>query len=414
MEKKIRLIILGLFIILVVGITSFFIYKKTDKVQHSRNDDHEHHAKNEKDSKHAEEEHNDSEEHLELTLSPEQVKRFEIKTITLTKSNFQQRITLPGQISLNENKITHVVSPVAGIVNEIFKNLGDFAVAGEPLATFQSREIADAKSAYIAALKDLTLKGEIYTREEALVKKNIITQIQFIQTANLFEKAKTELEQKKQKLLALNMTEEAIKELPEQKTQLNIHTIKSPIDGKIVERHLTHGETVSDGKQIFVVANLDTVWVNLAVPSEDLPKIKKDQKADISGHQYTMKRSGSIMYVSPVINEESRTGRAIIELDNLNMIWHPGDFVKVNVVLDEQSALLSVPNSAIQNIHGAPYVFVKISEGVFKAKPIQIKGSEQSDMVQIFEGLAENDEIVVENGFLLKAQLLKAEAEHSD
>lgn len=162
-----------------------------------------------------------------------------------------------------------------------------------------------------------------------------------------------------------------------------------------------------------MIANLDTVWINLAIPAEELPKIKKDQKVDIFAHQGELICSGFIMYSSPVINEESRTGRAVIQLDNPQHALHPGDFIKAQVVVAESSALLSLPSSATQRIDGKIVVFVKTNEHSFEAKSINIKGSEKAEFVEVIDGLKEGDDVVIKNSFLLKAELGKSEAEHA-
>ncbi|MBX9805729.1 MAG: efflux RND transporter periplasmic adaptor subunit [Alphaproteobacteria bacterium] len=354
------------------------------------------------------------EEEKIIKLSPEQVKRFGIETLKINKSSFQHRLTLPGHVELNENTITHVVPSVPGVAKEIYKGLGEVTKVGEPLATLQSRDMAEAKSAYISAHKDFALKQDLYEREEYLWKKGVKSETQFIQTRNTSENAKVNLEQKKQKLLALGMNEEKIQQLPEEKAPLNIYTIDSPIAGKVIERHITLGEVISGDKQVFVIANLDTVWVELAIPAEDLQFVKKDQKVDLFAHQGESIQSGTIMYVSPVINDESRTGKAIIQLENSKQEWHPGDFITAQVIVSEQSSYLSLPKSVIQKINEKPHVFVKRGEGIFEAKPIQIKGSDKGEFIEVMSGVQVGEELVSTNTFILKAELGKGEAEHTD
>ena len=407
-NKKILLILLALTIGLSVLISSIFLKSThTDDLTTLK-------SQNEKNN--AEKNHNPEETHedkKEIQLTDEQIKRFDIQTILLTKSHFQHRMTFPGQISLNENKITHVAASVPGMVKEIFKSLGETAKAGDALATLQSREMADVKSSYISAYKNLGLHKDLFERDEKLWKKQVKAEVQFIQTRNIYENAKITLEQSKQKLLALSMTEEQIHKLPTQESPLNIYTIDSPIDGKIIERHITLGEVITSDKQVFVIANLDTVWINLAIPAEELPKIKKDQKVDIFAHQGELLCTGFIMYVSPVINEESRTGRAVIQLENPRHELHPGDFIKAQVVVSEKSDLLSLPHSAAQRIDGKTFIFIKSKSNVFEAKSINIKGSDKGEFIEVMDGLKEGDEVVIKNSFLLKAELGKSEAEHA-
>ena len=401
-KRKLVIIMSGILILLVLLIA--FILNKSQ----SGSKVHQEHAEEKLDAHNA-----GAEEKKVVKLTSEQLNRFDIQTILLTESHFQHRINFPAQISLNENTLTHVVASVPGMVKEIFKGLGETTKAGEVLATLQSSEMAEIKSTYVSAYKNLGLQKELYERDERLWKQKIKAEIQFIQVKNLYENAKINLEQSKQKLLALSMTEAQIQKLPEQTIPLNIYTIDSPIEGKVIERHITLGEVISGNKQVFVIANLDTVWVNLAIPAEDLPKVKKDQKVEVFAHQGEKIYSGIIMYVSPVINEDSRSGRAVIQLDNKKGELHPGDFVKAQVLLSGETAILSLPNPAIQRIEGKPVVFVKGKNNLFEARPIDIRGSDKAEFIEVIGGLAQGEEIVIKNTFLLKAELGKSEAEHA-
>jgi cobalt-zinc-cadmium efflux system membrane fusion protein len=406
MEKKKLVIIISGVLVLLIPLMGF-ILKKNQSVS-KVHQEHETHGEEKSD------EHKmGGEEKKEVKLTTEQLDRFDIQTILLTESHFQHRISFPAQIALNENTLTHVVASVPGTVKEIFKGLGEPTKAGEALATLQSSEMAEVKSAYVSAYKNLGMQKELFERDERLWKKRIKAEIQFIQVKNLYENAKINLEQSKQKLLALSMTESQIQKLPEQTIPLNIYTIDSPIDGKVIERHITLGEVISGNKQVFVIANLDTVWVNLAIPAEDLPKIKKNQKVEVTAHQGEKVYSGIIMYVSPVINEDSRSGRAIIQLDNKKGELHPGDFVKAQVLLNGETAILSLPNPAIQRIEGKSVVFVKGKNHLFEARSIDIRGSDKAEFVEVVGGLAQGEEIVIKNTFFLKAELGKSEAEHA-
>jgi cobalt-zinc-cadmium efflux system membrane fusion protein len=305
------------------------------------------------------------------------------------------------------------VASVPGVVAKVYKNLGEDVKVGEPLALIESREMAEAKSAYISVYKDLTLKKDLLDREEKLWKMKVKAETELLKTRNNYETTKIDLEQKKQKLLALGMNESEIDKLFSQETPLNFYTIEAPINGKILERHISLGEIINSDRQLFVVANLNKVWVNLSISAQDLPLIKKSQQVELYPSNGIAPLSSTLMYVSPVISEESRTGRAIIEIDNTQNTWHPGDFVSAQVILDEKSLFISIPSAAVQKIKGDSYVFVKSGDNQFEAKKISISGTEIGQFIQIKEGLDEGDEIAITNTFLLKAELGKSEAEHS-
>ena len=353
------------------------------------------------------------EEKMLITLDEKKISKLNIKTLKVTASHYQKRITFPGQVSLNENSVIHIVASVPGVVTKVFKNLGEEVKAGESLALIESREMAEAKSAYISVYKELVLKQDLLKREEKLWKMKIKAETEFLKTRNAFETVKIDLEQKKQKLLALSMKESEIEKLPSQNIPLNLYTIESPINGKILERHTSLGEIINSERQLFVVANLDKVWINLSISAQDLPAIKKGQQVDLYASNGMPPISSTLMYVSPVISEESRAGRAIVEIDNTQGTWHPGDFVSAQIILDEKSPFISIPAAAVQKIKGDAYVFTKSGATQLEAKKIIIHGMETGQFIQVKEGIGEGDEIIINDTFSLKAELGKSEAEHS-
>ncbi|MBX9697328.1 MAG: efflux RND transporter periplasmic adaptor subunit [Alphaproteobacteria bacterium] len=358
-------------------------------------------------------EHNAPKKAESVKLSNEQQGKFDIRTLVLKKENFQHRLTFPGQITLNENKIAHVIAPVPGVVKQILKGLGESVKQGDALVVLQSREMSEAKSSFVIAHKNVLLQKDLLEREEKLWRRRFTAEIRYIQAKNSYEAAKVSLEQAKQKLMALSLSLKQIDQLTTENQAFNLYTVYAPMNGNIIERDINIGENITGEKQIFVVAQLDTVWINLAISAEDLHKIKQNQSADIISRQDGRTYPGKITYISPVIDQNSRTGRAIIEINNTKQELHPGDFIKAQVITGDQSGLLSLPNTAIQRIDGQSVVFVKISDETFEGRTINIKGSDKSEFVEILSGLKEGDEIAVSNTYMLKAELGKNEAEHA-
>ncbi len=114
---------------------------------------------------------------------------------------------------LNENNVTHVVASVPGIVKYIYQNLGESVEKGEHLVSIKSQEMAEARAAYLAAYKHIELKADLFKREEKLWNMEVRAEIEFLEIRNIVETARIQLEQTKQKLLALGITEEEIREI---------------------------------------------------------------------------------------------------------------------------------------------------------------------------------------------------------
>jgi cobalt-zinc-cadmium efflux system membrane fusion protein len=181
--------------------------------------------------------------------------------------------------------------------------------------------------------------------------------------------------------------------------------MKSFISGTVIDKHMTLGEVHSEDVDAFVVADLDTVWVNLSIYQMNLPKVRVGQKVVISAGQGVSDAKGVISYISPSVDEHTRTATARVVLPNHGGRWRPGLFVQGRITIEEKEVALSVPKSALQTMHEQTVVFVEDQEG-FRAEPIEI-GRVNDTSVEVLFGLVPGQKYVSKGGFVLKAQLLK-------
>lgn len=183
------------------------------------------------------------------------------------------------------------------------------------------------------------------------------------------------------------------------------YQMKSFIDGTVIEKHMTLGEVLSEDAQAFVIADLDTVWVNLAIYQMHLQKVRVGQKVVISAGQGAPDAKGVISYVSPSVDEHTRTATARVVLPNRGGRWCPGLFVEGRITVEESEVATLVPTSALQTLDGQTVVFVQESED-FRVHPVEI-GRANETWTEILSGLAPGQKYVSKGGFVLKAELLK-------
>lgn len=187
------------------------------------------------------------------------------------------------------------------------------------------------------------------------------------------------------------------------------YSLKTLIDGVILAKHLTRGEAIDREKQAFVVANLSTVWVDLAVYQKDLDRIVLGQRVRIDAVNDGPGADGAISYLTPDVDQVTRTATARVVLENPDRKFRPGMFVTAHT-LDATMADLAIPRDAVQSFEGRPTVFVDTPVG-FVPRAVTL-GREGNLRVEILAGLVQGEQIAVKNTFLLKAELAKAEAEH--
>ena len=157
----------------------------------------------------------------------------------------------------------------------------------------------------------------------------------------------------------------------ESEASLTRYEIVAPLAGTVIEKHLNVGEFVKDDTEIFHVADLRTVWVNLQVPPEDLLRVEKGQRVRLSAGASLPEAEGTVSYIGAVVVADTRTVPVRVELPNPEGRWRPGLFVTASLTTKETTASVLVPQAAIQTIEGTPTVFVQTQEG-FEARPVTL------------------------------------------
>jgi membrane fusion protein, heavy metal efflux system len=330
---------------------------------------------------------------------------------TLTK-----RIRVPGSIVPSGDHIARVAVRLLGTVAELRKRLGDSVQAGEVVAVIESREVADAKSEYLAARLVFDLQQTLFSRSQRLFDGKVLSENDYLRARTSFEDARVKHEIARQKLFALSLTAEQIDALPQQPVEtLRRQELRAPISGRIAERRVELGSLVGrEGleSELFVIVDLSEVWAELAVSPSDLANIGEGQPITISSGAGDEFSPATIMLVSPLLDRDTRAARVVASVDNAGRKWRPGSFVTAEIPTHETKAEMVVPLMAVQTIKGASTIFVRVAEG-FVARKVTI-GRQDAHVAEITLGLAAGERIATANTFVLRADLGRTESGHAD
>jgi cobalt-zinc-cadmium efflux system membrane fusion protein len=186
---------------------------------------------------------------------------------------------------------------------------------------------------------------------------------------------------------------------------LSNYELKTLLGGTVIAKHLTPGEAVSRGAESFVIADLGTVWVELTVYQRDLKSVRTGQRALVATGHDAGEAPGTISYVTPVVDEATRTATARVVLPNPGQRWRPGTFVTARVLVGSSQAEVAVPATALHTVDGQTVVFVETDDG-FRPRPVKT-GRAGETFVEITSGLAAGERYVSQGGFTIKAALAK-------
>ena len=183
--------------------------------------------------------------------------------------------------------------------------------------------------------------------------------------------------------------------------------LRSPIAGVVIERLVNPGAGVEAGRPLLTIANTSSLWVIANVPEREMPNVQLGMPARVLLEGQDI--SGTVSYIDPRLNEDTRTARVRIVIKNPNNRIQAGSFAQIEFQHHIQtSATVFIPSAAIQTVAGRTVVFIKENDGKFKTKAVDV-GEEIEGLVPVFRGLSQGEQIAANGSFILKSKLLKSQ-----
>ncbi len=345
-----------------------------------------------------------------VRLTESQIQAAKITTAQIEPGFIRRKISVPASITPDPELVGHVAAKVAGTVAELRKKRGDSVAKGEVVAVLDSREVADAKSEYLAAVTHHDLQNTLFQRDKGLYAKQIIAEQLFLKSRAALTEAKLRLDLARQKLAALDISDAELAALPSEPiSALREKEIRSPVAGRVSERLVSIGQPVGgegQAKEIYVVTDLSTVEADLAVPVADMPFVKEKQRVTISTPE-GRDVAGTVDYVNAMLTTETRAGHVIAVFPNQDGALRPGSLLTAQVIIGEQKVPAMAPRAAVQMVANESVVFVRNAEG-FEKRVVET-GAKDDENIQIKAGVKPNEIVAVDNSFVLKAELGKNE-----
>jgi len=343
-------------------------------------------------------------------LIPLTAAQIEGAKITVAKAGpgvIRRQLTVPATLKPDPDHLARVAAKVAGVVAEMRKKMGDEVAKNETVAIIDSREVADAKSEYLAARANFDLQSQLFQREKGLFEKKITAEQLFLRARATFTEAKLRLDLTRGKLAALDLSESEIAALGGQPiAKLREKEIRAPIKGRVIERLTNIGQPVTAESQLYVLADLSEVEAELAVPVADLASVRVGQPVVLRGPD-GRRFDGVVRVVNALITPETRTGHVIASFRNPDYALRAGALLNAEIAVEQSPAKVLVPRVAVQLVHNEPTVFVRVKDG-FEKRAVEL-GDGDETAVEIVKGLSAGEPIAIENSFVLKAEAGKGE-----
>jgi len=337
-----------------------------------------------------------------LKLTPEEARSAGIKLETLAAQGFADAVTVTATIRPNQDRIARVAPRVEGRIISVSANLGDTVRAGQPLAVLDSLAIGEAQSALQQALSSQRVAQSDFKRAESLSAEEIIPQREFLRAKSELEKASSSLRAAEDRLRLLGASSKS-------GTGASTFALNTPLTGTVIQKTAIVGELGTPAAPLFTVADLSRVWIEANLTEDALSKVHVGAQASVKVAAYPGELfKGRVTYVASLLDKDSRTVPARIEVDNKDGRLKPEMFASATIDTNgAKREALSVPDAAILLLQGQPTIFVAKGEG-FESRAIE-PGEKLSGRTVVKSGVAAGEKVVTAGAYALKARLLKSQ-----
>jgi RND family efflux transporter MFP subunit len=332
------------------------------------------------------------------------IARAGIKTVAATRGAAPTRLHLPGVITPNAYKSVDVTSLVSGRITQVRAELGQRVMLGDVMATIYSPELADAQTAFIAAVAEHTAHDQRQARAQRLFAIGAVSrqELEALEAQRADMDAKTETA--RARLVLLGIPEERTQRLANRLDVVTTFDVKAPMAGVVVTRNANAGRNVDPATPLFTVTDLSTVWVIADLYERDFAAVHIGSAATIASAAYPgLSLRGRVDYINPQVQAETRTAKLRLEVPNGDDRLRLGMFVDVNVDGASARSVVLVPKSSIQAVGSESVVYVAREAGRFTQRTVTV-GDTSGDHVAVIEGLEPGDSVVSEGAFFLRAE----------
>lgn len=321
-----------------------------------------------------------------------------IKLDTVRLVPIEDALRLTGTVGCDENHMAKVFSANSGQVIRVKVSIGDKVTKGQPIATIKSADIAGGYSDFSSAKADCATAKRNFENVEAMYKSGLSSEREYLEAKNNFQKAQA-LVSKAEGMLAINGGGSA--------KQGGFYTIKSPLNGYIVDKNITEGSFIrnDNGNELFTVASLDNVWIWANVFERDIANVAIGFNAKVRTLSYPDKIfTGKVDKATSVLDPVSKVMKVRVVIPNPNLLLKPGMYADVFVSKKESKMGLEINSSSVLSENGEAFVVVFKDRSHYEIRPIKISKS-VGDKCYISEGLAAGEQVICQNQLLVYNQI---------
>lgn len=326
-----------------------------------------------------------------------------LRSMTIGAPELQEVITeqtVAARVETDAARVARVGSPVDGRITRVLVFEGQKVRQGEVLAMLHSNALSDTQFAFVKAFSQEKLAGQAAARARLLVQSDVIGTAELQKREAEVLQTSTEVAALRAQLRGLGMSDRAITQLETTRKLNSDYPIIASISGTVIERKVTLGQVVQPAELAFLIADLSNLWLVADVPevsSSSLYKGKTVLATIPALPGITVK--GTLTFVSPVVDAQTRTVRARMDLPNAEGTFKPDMLASMTFESTPQKGL-TIPGAAVVREENKDQVFVQSGPDEFTMREVEL-GAEVSDRRVVLRGLSAQEKIALDGAFHL-------------
>jgi Cu(I)/Ag(I) efflux system membrane fusion protein/cobalt-zinc-cadmium efflux system membrane fusion protein len=329
-----------------------------------------------------------------VRIDPTFVQNIGVQSEPVQRADIPFTIRTVGNVTYNDQQVSWVNTKYEGWIERVFVNyVGETVTKGQELFEVYSPQLVTTQNEYLQAV-DYASRMATGDYPEAAAR------------------ARSLVDSSRQRLEYWDITEEQIAELERSRTPKRALAVVSGVDGLVVEKmdQALEGMYVHAGMNLYKIANLSTVWVEVEVFENQVPWLQVGQRAVIElpyapGRPYV----GRVRYLFPFFENKTRTMKATIELRNPGLKLRADMYANVTLEVPSARNVLVVPEEAVIQSGQRNVVVLDRGNGTFQVREITL-GVNGSGLWEVKEGVAEGEHVVVSAQFLIDSESSLQEA----
>lgn len=329
--------------------------------------------------------------------------RTRIHVLVVAPSTYHTSITTAGVVEFDQNRSTALLAPFSGPVTRVLVNLGDPVAVGQALAMVNSPDFTTAVGAYRKALIAAKAADDVAANDRFLYTHQAISERENADAQATAVSADADRAAALQGLIALHVDAQTLAAIRAGKPPaLGQGVIRAPIAGTVVEKSIAPGQTLSAGTSpCFTIADTGKMWVMAQVFGADITQVHVGDTATIDTGDGAAVPTGTVTNVGAVIDPDTRSVSARVQVDNPNGVLKQQMYVQVQIRSREPHRGLLIPVSAmLRNDENLPFVYVLAADGSYARRSVTL-GMRVDNRYVIPQGLQTGDKVVVNGSIFL-------------